>query len=58
MQIVSNGDNLHEMSNPVFWKKIRKNIISLLSAELVKGVIKVKGIDKRGNQMNGSLISS
>ena len=21
MQIVSNGDNLHEMSNPVFWGK-------------------------------------
>ena len=21
MQIVSNGDNLHEMSNPDFWKK-------------------------------------
>ena len=24
MQIVSLGDNLHEMSNPVFWEKIRK----------------------------------
>ena len=21
MQILSNGDNLHEMSTPVFWKK-------------------------------------
>ena len=21
MQIVSNGDNLHEISNPVFWEK-------------------------------------
>ena len=21
MQIVSNGDNLHEMSNPVFWER-------------------------------------
>ena len=21
MQIVSNGDNLYEMSNPVFWEK-------------------------------------
>ena len=21
MQIVSNGDNMHEMSNPVFWRK-------------------------------------
>ena len=26
MQIVSNEDNLHEMSNYVFWKQIRKNI--------------------------------
>ena len=24
LQIVYNGDNLHEMSNPVFWEKIRK----------------------------------
>ena len=24
MQIVSNGDKLHAMSNPVFWEKIRK----------------------------------
>ena len=24
MQIVSLGDNLHEMSNPVFWEKYKK----------------------------------
>ena len=24
MQIVSNGNNLHEMSKPVFWKKKKK----------------------------------
>ena len=24
MQIVSNGDNLHEMSNPVSWEKLEK----------------------------------
>ena len=24
MQIVSNGDNLHEMSNPVFWENKEK----------------------------------
>ena len=24
MQIVSSGDNLHEMSNPVFWEKKEK----------------------------------
>ena len=35
MQIISNEDNLHEMSNCVYWKKGRKLII-LLSAELVK----------------------
>ena len=40
MQIVSNGDNLHEMSNPVF-REIKKKIINLSSAELVKGVVKV-----------------
>ena len=33
MHIVSNGDNLYEMPNPVFWKKIRKNI-NLSSPEL------------------------
>ena len=42
MQIVSNGDNLHEMPNPVFWEKIRKNIISLSSTELAQTVVKVK----------------
>ena len=26
-QIVSNGDNLHEMSNPVFWEKKEKYFI-------------------------------
>ena len=34
MQIVSWGDNLHEMSKPIFWeKKKKKNIISLPSAK-------------------------
>ena len=41
MQIVS-GDNLHEMSDPVFWKKIRKNIINLSSAELAQRVLNVE----------------
>ena len=36
MQIVSNGDNLHKMSNPVFLEKIY--ITHLLSAELAKRV--------------------
>ena len=43
MQIVSNGDNLHEMLNPVFWeKKKKKNIAYLLSAELAQRVVKDK----------------
>ena len=33
MQIVSNGDNLHEMSNPVFWGKKKEKYFSVLSAE-------------------------
>ena len=39
MRIVSNGDNLHKMLNPVFWKKIRQNIINLSCAQRV---VKVK----------------
>ena len=35
MQIVSNGDNLHEMSKPVFWKN--KKSVNLSSAELAPG---------------------
>ena len=33
MQIVSNGDNLQEMSNPVFWEKQAK-YFKMLSAEI------------------------
>ena len=36
MQIVSIGDDLHEMSDPFFWE----NIISLSSAEFVRRVVK------------------
>ena len=43
MQIVSNGDNLREMSNPVSWgEKKRKDITNLSSAELDKRVVKVQ----------------
>ena len=45
MQIVSNTDNLHEVSDPVYWKKQTKKKqknISLSSAELVQRVVKVK----------------
>ena len=36
MQIVSKGDNLHEMSNPVFWENKKKNITILSPAELAQ----------------------
>ena len=36
MQIVSSGDDLHEISNYVYCQKRKKNVINLLSAELVK----------------------
>ena len=41
MQIVSIGNNLHEMSNPVFWEN-KKTITDLSSAELVQRVVQVK----------------
>ena len=41
MQIVSFGDNLHEMSDPIFLGKIRKNIITLSSAEFAHSVVSV-----------------
>ena len=42
MQILSTGDNLHEMSNLFFLVKIKKNVMSLPSAELAHRVVKVK----------------
>ena len=33
MQIVSNEENLHQMSNPVFFLKNKKKIINLSSAD-------------------------
>ena len=41
MQIVSNEDNLHEMSNSVFWEKW-ENITNLSFAELAQRVVEVK----------------
>ena len=42
MQIVSSGDNLHEMTKPIFWKnKEKKNIINLSAAEFAQRVVKV-----------------
>ena len=39
---LSSGDNLHEMANPIFWKKGDKNIISLSSAACAQRVLKFK----------------
>ena len=41
MQIVSLGDILHEMANPIFWEKMRK-IPPLSSAELDHIVLSFK----------------
>ena len=41
MQIISNGDELHEMSNPVFWKN-KRNAIDLSSAEFAQRMVKVE----------------
>ena len=40
MQIVSNGHNLHEMSDPVFWE-IKKKYIYILAAAFAHRVAKV-----------------
>ena len=44
MQIVSLGDNLHEISIPIFIQKSEKNKLELLSAELAQRMLKVKRI--------------
>ena len=41
MQIISIGDNLHEMSNPILREQNKKNVINLSSAELAQQVLKV-----------------
>ena len=40
IEIVFTGENLHEMSDPVFWGK--KNITSMSSVELAQRVVNVK----------------
>ena len=43
MQNVSIGDNMYEMSKPIFWgKEKEKNNISLSSVELAQVVVMVK----------------
>ena len=41
MQTLSNGDSLHEISNPVSLEILRKNAMNLLSADFVQKVVKV-----------------
>ena len=36
MQIVLLGDNLHDMSKPIYLWKLRKNIVNLFSAEFAQ----------------------
>ena len=40
MQNVSNGDNLHEMSNPVFWEN-RENILKCRLLKILHCVLSV-----------------
>ena len=47
MQIVSIGDNLHEVSDPIFWKN-KKNITNL-SAESAHSVVIVQ--NKSNNKL-------
>ena len=42
MQIVSLGDNLHEVSYTIFQVKYEKNVTKLSSAESVHSVVSVK----------------
>ena len=42
MQIVSYGDNLHEMSNSVFWGKLRKSISKCHLLKFIPRVLNVK----------------
>ena len=46
MPIVSNEDNLHEMSNPVFWEN-KKNVMNMSSAESLLRVLCIKMADGR-----------
>ena len=41
VQIISLGDNLHEMSNPISQKKNEKTLFNLSSAEPAHGMVHV-----------------
>ena len=53
MQIVSLGDNLHELSNPVFLgQENKKNIIYVSYAELAQRVVELNSEDIQWNYMH------
>ena len=37
IQTVSKGDNLHDMSKPIFWKNKDEKCFKMLSADLAQG---------------------
>ena len=41
MQIVALGDNLHEMSKPIFWGKCHQNVVYWICPESGKGYMKI-----------------
>ena len=47
MQIASR-ENLHEISNPIFERKIRKHIVNLSSAGIVQRMVKVSNVLDEG----------
>ena len=55
MQIVSLGDNLHEMSN-AFSGKIKKNLINLSSAESAHSMLSVKAQYIKSQQTTFSIV--
>ena len=42
MQIVSTGENLHEMSNPIFCEKWEK-YFKIMTAKSLPGMLSIKG---------------
>ena len=47
MQIVYIGDNLHEISNPVFWKKKRKKYFNIPSSENFNKTARTEDSERR-----------
>ena len=45
MQIVSKGDNLHEMSKAIFWKKFDKNISECCLLKFIPSLLRKTRIE-------------